>query len=564
MQNLLPPHGGCLVNLMAVPDQREALRRVSIDFLSIDLEYRQICDLELLLNGGYSPLKGFMGRADYESVLKGMTLADGTFWPVPVTLDVDAKTAASLTTGSRIALRDLEGFMLAVLTVSDIWEVDKQAEAQAFYGTSNLAHPGVASLMQRACSHYVGGALVGVAQPVHYDYPSARFSPQRLRDFFVQRGWSRVAAFLAQRPVHRAEHDFTVGVAADNQANLLISPMMNAGTPDTPDYHNLMRCYQAVMPHYPAETTALVLLPLTRRAAGIRELLWHAIVYRNHGCTHIIIDQCNSEWAANQVEVKNGFSAHQKSVGVGLIVMPPMVYVEECDQHMPKEKVPSGRRGIDFSETELQHSLTAGLEIPHWFSYPEVIQALRKAHPARSQRGFTLFFTGLSGAGKSTIAKALVIKLLEMGGRKVTLLDGDLVRKHLSSELGFSKEHRDINVRRIGYVASEITRHGGIVICAPIAPYTATRRAVREMIEPLGGFFEIYISTAIEVCEGRDRKGLYAKARAGLIREFTGISDPYEAPENAEMELDTSMLSVDEAVQKILLRLERDGYTPQG
>ena len=556
-----------LVNLMVSPEQAEALKRASVDFPSVDLDYRQTCDLELLLNGGYSPLRGFMGRADYEHVLKDMHLANGTFWPMPIMLDIDAKTAASLTPGARVALRDLEGFMLAVLTVSDIWEADKPAEASA----------NVAGLTQSARTHYLGGELQGVAQPVHHDYASSWMTPQALRDFFIRHGWQRVAAFKTRRALHRAEHDFTQQTAAEHQASLLISPVMSAIRSDTLDYHNQMRCYQAVMPHYPASTTTLALLPLTLRAAvssgilplvtlalpcaaGVRELLWHAMVYGNHGCTHLIIDQRDIPHEIPLDELRSGFAAHQKEIGVELIVMPPLVYVEERAQHMPREKVPGGTRVIDFSEAELQRRLTEGLEIPPWFSYTGVLQALRKAQPARSQRGFTIFFTGLSGAGKSTIAKALMIKLLEMGGRNVTLLDGDLVRKHLSSELGFSKEHRDINVRRIGYVASEITKHGGIAICAPIAPYTAMRRAVREMIEPLGGFFETYICTSIEVCEGRDRKGLYAKARAGLVKEFTGISDPYEVPEHAEVMLDTAVLSVDEAVQKILLRLERDGY----
>ena len=558
MHNLISAYGDTLVNLMVSPEQVEVVKRTSMELPSIDLDYRQTCDLELLLNGGYSPLHGFMGRGDYESVLKDMRLANGTFWPMPVVLDVDAKTAASLSAGSRVALRDLEGFMLAVLTVSDIWEADKQVEMRALYGGPDA----VTSPMR---SHYLGGALQGVAQPVRHDYASSWMTPQSLRDFFVRHGWQRVAAFKTQRALHRAEHDFTLRAAAEHQASLLISPVMGAIGSDTLNYHDQIRCYQAIMPHYPASTTTLALLPLTLRAAGVRELLWHAIVYRNHGCTHLIIDQRAfiSGYGASGInldEMKSSFSAHQKEIGIELIVMPPLVYVEDRAQHIPREKVPSGTRIIDFSEAELQRRLTEGLEIPPWFSYEGVLQALRKAQPARSQRGLTIFFTGLSGAGKSTIAKALMIKLLEMGGRNVTLLDGDLVRKHLSSELGFSKEHRDINVRRIGYVASEVTKHGGIAICAPIAPYTATRRAVREMIEPLGGFFETYICTSIEVCEGRDRKGLYAKARAGLVKEFTGISDPYEIPEHPEVMLDTSMLSIDESVQQILLRLERDGY----
>lgn len=555
MQNLIPPYGGTLSNLID-PAHADHLKCESVAFPSIDLNQRQLCDVELLLNGGYSPLQGFMGRSDHERVLADMRLADGTFWPLPVTLDVDAKTAAALTPGCHVALRDLEGFMLAVLTVSDIWEADKPREAEALYGTSDPAHPGVDGLMRSVQTHYVGGKLEGVALPVHHDYSALWFAPSILRSHFARRGWRKIAVFPVSRVLHRAEHEFAMRAAADHGASLLICPMAGMARSDTLDYHNKMRCHQVIMRHYPAATTTLALLPLATRMAGAREALMNAIIYRNHGCTHFIVD----EQDADADEVRALFAGYQKAVGVELAVMPRRAYVEDLAQYMPVAEVPPGARTLEFSGAELRRRLEKGLEVPAWFSYPEVIDELRKSHPPRSERGFTVFFTGLSGAGKSTIARALLIKLLEMGGRDVTLLDGDLVRKHLSSELGFSKEHRDLNVRRIGYVASEITRHGGIAVCAPIAPYAATRRAVREMIEPLGGFFEVHVSTPLEVCEGRDRKGLYAKARAGLVKEFTGISDPYEAPENPEVSIDTSGCGVDEAVQQIILRLECDGY----
>lgn len=558
MQNLISPYGGTLSNLVD-PAHADHLKRESVGFPSIDLNQRQLCDVELLLNGGYSPLRGFMGRGDYERVLEGMHLADGTFWPMPVMLDVDATTAASLTPGSPVALRDPEGFMLAVLTVDDVWEADKPREAEALYGTSDAVHPGVDGLMRNVRTHYLGGTLEGVALPVHHDYPSLWFAPEGLRGHFARCGWRKIAVFQTSRVLHRAEHEFAMRAAADHGASLLICPAVGMARSDTLDYHNQMRCYQAIMQHYPVATTALALLPLATRMAGARGALMNAIIYRNHGCTHLIID----EQEADADGVRALFSAHHKAMGVEPVVMPPRVYVEDRAQYMPVAEVPRGARTLAFSGVELQRRLEEGLEIPAWFSYPEVIDELRKSHPPRSRRGFTIFFTGLSGAGKSTIARALLIKLLEMGGRDVTLLDGDLVRKHLSSELGFSREHRDINVRRIGYVASEITRHGGIAVCAPIAPYAATRRAVREMIEPLGGFFEVHVSTALEVCEGRDRKGLYAKARAGLVKEFTGISDPYETPENPEVSIDAAACGVDEAVQQIILRLERDGFLRQ-
>ncbi len=237
-----------------------------------------------------------------------------------------------------------------------------------------------------------------------------------------------------------------------------------------------------------------------------------------------------------------------------------MVYVPALDQYQPDDEVTAGTPTLDISGTELRARLADGREIPEWFTFPGVVQELRRRHPPRQRQGFTVFFTGLSGSGKSTIANVLLVKFLEMGGRPVTLLDGDIVRRHLSSELGFSKEHRDINIRRIGFVASEITKNGGIAVCAPIAPYEAVRQDVRRMIEPAGGFCLVHVATPIEVCEQRDRKGLYAKARAGLVKEFTGVSDPYEAPAKAEVVIDTSALSPAEAAQAIILHLEREGY----
>jgi sulfate adenylyltransferase len=237
-----------------------------------------------------------------------------------------------------------------------------------------------------------------------------------------------------------------------------------------------------------------------------------------------------------------------------------MVYLENEDRYVPDNEIPAGGRVLNISGTELRARLNEGREIPGWFTYPEVVRELRRSYPPRHKQGLTIFFTGLSGSGKSTIANVLLTKFLETGGRPVTILDGDLVRKHLSSELGFSKEHRDINIRRIGYVASEITKNGGIAICAPIAPYEATRKHVRQMIEPYGGFILVHVATPIETCEERDRKGLYAKARAGIVKEFTGISDPYEAPTDAEVVINTAELSAEEAAQEIILHLEQQGF----
>jgi sulfate adenylyltransferase len=251
---------------------------------------------------------------------------------------------------------------------------------------------------------------------------------------------------------------------------------------------------------------------------------------------------------------------HQDELGVKVRPFRNMVYLEDRDRYVPEDEVPPAAHVKKLSETELRLHLAEGREIPQWFTSSVVAQELQRTYPPRQKQGFTIFLTGLSGAGKSTIANVLLVKLLERGDRRVTLLDGDLVRKHLSSELGFSKEHRDLNIRRIGFVASEVTKNGGIAICAPIAPYDSTRKEVRDMVEKGGGFVLVHVATPIEICERRDRKGLYAKARAGKIQQFTGISDPYQVPNDAEVAIDTAKLTPEEAAEKILAFLEREGY----
>jgi sulfate adenylyltransferase len=360
----------------------------------------------------------------------------------------------------------------------------------------------------------------------------------------------------------------TLRAARDTEANLLIHPVIGMTRPGDVDHYTRVRCYEHMLKYYPEQTTALSLLNLAMRMAGPREALWHAIIRKNYGCTHFIVgrDHAGPGTDAGGKSYYEPYAAqallkeYEGEIGVTMVPFKEMVYVDEKAQFLPVDEVEAGMHAFKISGSELRRRLREGLEIPEWFSYPEIIEELRKSHPPRHKQGFTVFFTGLSGSGKSTIANALFAKLLELGGRRVTMLDGDLVRKHLSSELGFSREHRDINILRIGWVASEITRHGGIAICAPIAPYAATRRRVREMVEEGGAFIEIYIATPIEVCEQRDRKGLYAKARAGVIKEFTGISDPYEVPANSEMVIDTRALTPDLAAHRILVKLESLGY----
>ncbi|MBX3692285.1 bifunctional sulfate adenylyltransferase/adenylylsulfate kinase [Dokdonella sp.] len=567
MTTPIAPHGGRLVDLFVAAAERAALKSEAANMPAWDLTPRQLCDLELLQNGAFSPLEGFLGRADYEGVCKHMRLADGTLWPMPITLDVTEAFAATIAVGARIALRDQEGVVLGVLEVSDLWTPDRQAEALQVFGTTDRKHPGVAHLLDRSHPVYVGGRVRAIEAPRHYDFGHLRATPAELRAQFAKLGWSRIVAFQTRNPMHRAHLELTFRAAQIAEANLLIHPVVGLTKPGDIDHYTRVRCYEKLLRHYPERTTTLALLHLAMRMGGPREALWHAIIRKNHGCTHFIVgrDHAGPGTGSDGKPFYGPYDAqalvaqHEQELGVTMVPFQEMVYVQERAQYMPADEVPEGHHVLNISGTELRRRLQEGLDIPEWFTYPEVIEELRRTHPPRHRQGFTVFFTGLSGSGKSTIANALLVRLLELGTRPVTLLDGDVVRKHLSSELGFSKEHRDLNVQRIGFVAAEITKNGGIAICAPIAPYAGSRRIVREMVGEAGVFVEVHVSTPLDVCESRDRKGLYALARAGKIKEFTGISDPYEVPENPELRIDTSGIAPDQAVQQIVLKLEALG-----
>jgi sulfate adenylyltransferase len=566
--HLIAPHGGELVDLLAGPERAADLKAASRDWPSWDLTPRQFCDLELLLNGAFSPLTGFMGKADHDSVCERLRLANGTLWPIPILLDVPQETARKVKSGGALALRDPEGVMLAVLHVDEIWELDREKSAEAVFGTLDPAHPGVAHKLHRSHRFALGGRLAGIQLPAHYDFRHLRHTPAELRAEFARQGWRRIVAFQTRNPMHRAHCELTLRAAKEAQANLLIHPVVGMTKPGDLDHYTRVRCYQAVLSRFPQHTATLSLLPLAMRMGGPREALFHAIIRKNFGCTHFIVGRDHAGPGKDSqgrpfygpYDAQELLRRHQEELGVTMVPFKHLCYVEDLDTYLPQDEVPAGSRVLDISGTELRRRLAEGREIPAWFTFPEVAAELRRTHPPRHRQGFTVFLTGLSGAGKSTIAAALLVKFMEMGGRPVTLLDGDIVRKHLSSELNFSKEHRDINIRRIGFVAAEITKNGGIALCAPIAPYDSVRKEVRSMIEPGGGFVLVHVATPIEVCEERDRKGLYAKARAGLIKEFTGISDPYEPPIDADLAIDTTALSPEEAAQEILLYLEREGY----
>jgi sulfate adenylyltransferase len=568
MGALKTPHGGELKNLYLGKEERDAEKAASKDLKSWDLTPRQMCDIELILNGGFSPLEGFMGQADYENVVANLRLADGLLWPMPVNLDVSEEFADTVEIGETIALRDREGVLIATMAVSDKWTPDRREEAKLVLGTLDDLHPEVDRLLNHCGPVYLGGSLRGVETPVHFDFTHNRHTPQELRDLFAKWSWRKVVAFQTRNPLHRAHQELTFRAARESEANLLLHPVVGLTKPGDIDYFTRVRCYEKLLQHYPEQTSALSLLPLAMRMAGPREAVWHGIIRKNFGCTHFIIGRDHAGPGKDSkgkdfygpYDAQDMYVEYEKELDIALVPFQMMVYVQERAQHAPVDEVEPHETQLNISGTELRRRLRLGLEIPDWFSFPEVIDVLRERYPPLSKQGFTLFFTGLSGSGKSTIANAVMTKMMESGGRRVTLLDGDIVRKHLSSELGFSKEHRNLNIERIGYVASEITKNGGIAICAPIAPYAMSRRVVREMIEPLGGFLEIHVSTPIEVCEARDRKGLYARARAGVIKEFTGVSDPYEEPENPEMRIDTTEITIDEAAQQVLLKLENLGY----
>ncbi len=553
--------------LLVDPARVEELKREAIQLPSWDLNFRQIWDSELLLNGAFSPLSGYLSKADYERVCSEMRLEDGSLWPMPIVLDVTEDFAQKLTSGDRVALRHPEGMVLAVLTVTDIWTPDRAAEAKAVFGTDDEAHPGVFQLLREAHPVYVGGTLEGLELPPHHTYQHHRHTPDQLRAEFKRLGWERVVAFQTRNPMHRAHVELTRRAALENDAKILIHPVVGRTSPGDVDYFSRVRCYEAVVAQLPPQLAMLSLLPLAMRMGGPREALWHALIRRNYGCTHFIVGRDHAGPRDGEgkpfygpYDAQELVAKHADESGIELVPFQEVVYSEDRGEYLPRPEVKQNEKILDLSGTELRRRLREGADIPEWFSYPEVIEALRKRFPPRSRQGYTIFFTGLSGSGKSTVAQILIAKLMEMDDRPVTLLDGDIVRKNLSSELGFSKEHRDLNILRIGFVASEITKNRGTAVCAPIAPYTATRHKVRTLIEQHGGFVEVHVSTPLEVCEERDRKGLYAKARAGLIKEFTGIDDPYEAPEKPEVVIDTGKLSAERAAQKIVDYLRHEGF----
>ncbi|MCS5651234.1 MAG: bifunctional sulfate adenylyltransferase/adenylylsulfate kinase [Candidatus Marinimicrobia bacterium] len=548
---------------------KNILKKKSIKYLSWVLTDRQICDLEMILNGGFSPLGGFLGKDDYESVINDLRLNDGRLWPIPIMLDVTSEFAQSISIGNKITLKDKEGFSLAIMEITDIWEPDRIKEANLVFGTDDDSHPGVDYLLNECNPLYVGGTLDCIDFPHHYDYQHLRHTPEVLKQKFQEMGWNNIVAFQTRNPLHRAHVEMTLRAIKEINANLLIHPVVGMTKPGDVDHYTRVRCYNHVLDKYPDNSAILSLLPLAMRMGGPREALWHAIIRKNYGCTHLIVGRDHAGPGNDKdgnpfygpYDAQDIIEKYKDEIGIQMVPFKFLVFLPDQNSYKPIDEVPDGIDYKTVSGSELRKHLDEGTDIPDWFTYQEVAKELQKSRPPKAERGFTIFFTGLSGSGKSTLANGLLIKLLENGSRPVTLLDGDIVRTHLSSELGFSKEHRSLNVRRIGFVASEITKNKGIAICAPIAPYKKDRRFNRKLISKLGGYIEIYVSTSIDKCEERDVKGLYKLAREGVIKEFTGISDPYEAPENAEIIIDSSGIAPEKLVDQIYHKIKELGYT---
>lgn len=562
------PYGGTLVDLVVSADRAAEMRAAAKDHASVTLDERAICDLELLAVGGFSPLKTFLGKADYDRVVREQRLADGTLWPLPIVLPVEPGDGVEV--GKTLALRDIYGNLLAFLHVEEIYEADKKAEAEHVFGTLDKKHPAVAYL-DRIPNHYASGRLEVVRTPPHFDFVELRRTPKELREHFESLGWSKIVAFQTRNPLHRAHEELTKRAAEQIGGGLLIHPVVGVTKPGDVDHYTRVRCYRALVDNYYDEgSVVLSLLPLAMRMAGPREVLLHAIIRRNYGCTHFIVGRDHAGPGVDSTgkpfygpyAAQEAMAEHKDEIGMEMVPFKMMVFLPDENRYAPVDEVPEGTKTANISGTQVRDDyLAKGLQLPEWFSRPAVAKILNETNPPRFRQGLTIWFTGLSGSGKSTVAQALVERLAEYG-RNCSSLDGDEIRTHLSKGLGFSKEDRDTNIRRVGYVAGLVAQHGGTTLCSVISPYKAIRDEAREMSK--GNFVEVYCSTPIEVCEQRDVKGMYAKARAAVAEGkpmgFTGVDDPYEAPENPEVNIDTSKLDVEQSVDAIIEKLLELGY----
>jgi len=561
---VIPPYGGKLINLLVRGEERDEVIRKASHLPSIQLSSRSLCDIELLATGAFSPLDRFMGKADYTRVLEDMQLADGTLFPIPITLPIAVQPDQ---VGKEIALRSPSNELIAVLLVEELFEWDLTFEALQVFGTTDVRHPLVAEMASWA-KLYVSGPLKVLNLPKHYDFPEFRRTPEEVRKALRAMGYANVVAFQTRNPIHRAHEELTKRAADQVRGALLIHPVVGLTKPGDIDHYTRVRAYKVLVEkYYDGSRTILSLLPLAMRMAGPREAIWHAIIRRNYGANHFIVGRDHAGPGKDSkgrpfygaYDAQNLLLQFEEEIGVKTIPFKELVYLPDEDRYEESDRIPEGTRIASISGTEVRIDyLGNGKRLPEWFTRPEIAAVLSKVSPPGHQRGFCVWFTGLSGAGKSTIADILAILLMQHG-KQATLLDGDVVRTHLSKGLGFSKDDRDVNIRRIGFVASEIVRHHGVAICAAVSPYRATRNECRSMVGE-DRFIEIFVDTPLEICEQRDTKGMYAKARRGEIKSFTGVDDPYEPPANPEMRITTTDCSAEDNAYQIIRYLIDKGF----
>ena len=566
--NLITPYGGKLVNLVVEGKEREELLARAPKLTSIKITMRNLCDLELLATGGFSPLQTFMGKADYERVLKEMRLADGTLWPLPITLTVDPNELP--TVGEDVVLRNTNNDVIAVMNLDEVYHWDAQTEAALAYGTTDSKHPMV-SEMGRWNKVCISGPLKVLNLPKYYDFVNLRCTPTDVREKLEAMGNDNVVAFQTRNPLHRIHEELTKRAAAAVKGSLIIHPVVGMTKPGDVDHFTRVRTYKALVEkYYDRNSTMLSLLPLAMRMAGPKEALMHAIIRRNHGVNHFIVGRDHAGPGNDSTgkpfygpyDAQELMKKYEAELGVKMVPFEMLVYLPDEDRYVEEKDVPKGARTLNISGTQVRDDyLAKGRLLPEWFTRPETAEILREIHPARHKQGFCIWFTGLSGSGKSATTQVLTSLLLERG-REIAILDGDVVRTHLSKGLGFSKEDRDTNILRIGFVAGEIVHATGAVICAAISPYRATRAEARKMVGE--NFIEIYMDTPIEVCEQRDTKGLYARARQamqdGKQPGFTGVDDPYEPPVDPEIALKGYGATPEENAYIVLKYLEDQGY----
>ncbi|KAI9463577.1 hypothetical protein BJY52DRAFT_921787 [Lactarius psammicola] len=590
------PHGGILkVSLLPIDPSRaelhrhtllskdllardeaiqHALKEESLTLVDIILSERQLCDLELIINGGFSPLEGFMVQRDYDSVVDTLRLADGTLFPIPVTLDVSPEDIGrlSLAKGKRVTLRDpRDDQALAIITIDDIYKPDRVKEAIKVLGADDPAHPSVAYLRTKVKEFYIGGRVSAIQTPSYFDHIPLRYTPVELRAHFKKLSWKKIVAFQTRNPMHRAHRELTIRAARQHQANILIHPVCGLTKPGDVDHYTRVRVYKAIMDKYPNGMAHLALLPLAMRMAGPREAVWHAIIRKNYGATHFIVGRDHAGPGKNSrgedfygpYDAQELVSKYRDELQITMVPFQQTTYVPSTDEYMPVDEVPTGVQTLDISGTELRRRLKTGAPIPDWFSYDAVVKTLRESYPPRLKQGLVIFLTGLYNSGGDTIARALQTVFNEQGGRSVSLLLGESIDRDLKPDYLLSLEDHHNHLQRIAFVASELARAGAAVITSVVAPHEAGRQAVRETITrqagPGGNFFLIHVATPIEYCEKTDRRGVYARAREGTIKGFTGVDEEFDPPRDANLVVDFTQQSIPEIVHSIVLLLETTG-----